>query len=92
MAKQQILSVFMTKAFREIWPDFLKYIDKAPQFRDFLANQSNQDGSKDKNFNKGKDSARIRFAVIYTMMGLKAVQKKAEKEGTFEDVSVEDIE
>ena len=83
----------MTKDFKKQWPIFLSFIDKSPKFRKFLEVQSrNTDGSRDKNLIKGKDSARIRFAVLYCMKHLKDEEEASKKAGTFEDISVEDME
>ena len=59
------ISVYMTKDFKDIWPEFVKLADKSPRFKAMLAKQINQcDGLPNKNLEKGRDSARMRFAVM----------------------------
>ena len=71
----------MTKEFKEIYPDFVKLCDKSPRFKAMLNRQLNQvDGKKTKHLNKGKDSIRIRFAVMICFQELIKERKKLQAE------------
>lgn len=86
VVEQKILSVFMTKQFREIWKDFLKLVDKSPRFKSMIAMQLNSDGSKNRNLKKGKDSARVRFAVLVCIEELLKEKEKLIAKNEYDEV------
>lgn len=79
------MSFSLTKDFQELWPEFVKLVDRSPRFQSMVAKQRNKDGQRSKTFRKGKDSARVRFAVVVCMKDLIAERaeldrKKAEEQ------------
>ena len=73
------LSVSMNKQFREIWPEFTKLVEKSPRFKEMISKQLNHDGQKSKTFNKGKDSAKVFFAVAVCFKSLLKEQEELAK-------------
>jgi len=78
MIEQRSLSIFMTKKFKGVWDSFRRLVDQDEKFKAMLAKQTNKGGIPTSHTNKGKDSARIRFAVLICLEYLLAERKKAE--------------
>ena len=77
VAVSRSMTISFTKDFQEIYPDFVKLCDKSPRFKAMLAKQINQcDGLPNKNLDKGRDSARMRFAVMICFKELIKEQKE----------------
>ena len=70
------VSFFMTKKFEYMWNVFVKYTDNSPEFQKMLLSNTNKDGRPSKVYKKGKDSARIRFAIKICVSYLVSEQNK----------------
>ncbi len=57
------VSFFLTKRFSPLWKSFIKLTDNSPEFKEMLESNRTKNGEQNKVYKKGKDSARIRFAV-----------------------------
>lgn len=83
MREQTTFSVSVSKTFvKAIWDEYIKLADKSSSFHSMLAKQTNKDGSKKKNINKGKASAYFRFAILTCYVKLKeeAIKRESQKE------------
>lgn len=67
MIEQQIISFFVSKRLKELWPNFVKLIDNDEGFKNYLLTIRNKDGTISKNVSKGKDSKRIEYSILKMM-------------------------